>query len=269
MRLSQATFHTLCADWRTEYGYTNGSDAGGPSSTAVPKLKLKVPHAKAESVAPIAPQTNASVPTPPTAIQRQQPQSTTSNAHSQSNHITLSQVPTVSTPLSSNLAQPAPGYNRPTPPILPPHLRTSTPSHLSRSPSVQAPHPPAIKGVELVTSPAGRRIPVQQGGIARLNSWSIRLGWNETSLTLAVQLASDSALSPAPTQNGITNGNGVSETDAVEIKNNAVAVASKPGTDKKARWEVPLTLGTNTLEVRVRGTGHPGNVWRIVVHRTM
>lgn len=267
-KILQATFHTLCADWRAEYGSTNGNDAGGSSSSAVPKLKLKVPHTKAESVVPIAPQVGASAPTPHVAAQHQQPQSTT-DPRSQSNHITRSQVPAVSTPLSSSSALPPPGYGRPTPPILPPHLRTSTPSHLSRSPSVQAPHPPVIKGVELVTHPAGRRIPVQQGGISRLSAWSIRLGWNETSVTLTVQLASDSVSSPAPGQNGLTNGNGVPETDAVEIKNNAVAVASKPGVDKKARWDVPLVVGTNSLEVRVRGTGHPGNMWRISVDRTM
>ncbi|CAE6487460.1 unnamed protein product [Rhizoctonia solani] len=263
----RSEFHNLCADWRAEYGYT---DEGGPpagSGSAVPKLKLKVPATKAESTTPSLPQTNNSVPTPPTATQPLQPQSATSVVPNNPNHITRSQVPSISTPLSATAAQPAPSYNRPTPPVLPPHLRTTTPSHLSRSPSVQAPHLPSLKAVDLLTYPAGRRIPIQQNGIARLNSWSVRLGVNETSVGLGVHLASDSATSPI---NGTTNGNTNPDPEAaVEIKHNTVAIAAKPGAEKKARWDVPLAVGPNTLEVRVRGSGHPGNVWRILVERMM
>lgn len=255
----------LCADWRAEYGYTDVSNSAGPSVPAVPKLKLKVPP-KTEPAAPNA-QATASAPTPPVTHHLQPARSTPSDVPS---HTTRSQAPAASTPLPSAVVQPAPSYSRPTPPILPPHLRTSTPSHLSRSPSVPAPHVPAIKAVDLFTHPAGRRIPIQQNGIARLSAWSVRLGVNETSITLTVQLASDSALSPAPTQpNGITNGNTIPDLDAVEIKHNTVAVVAKPGTEKKARWDVPLSVGPNALEVRVRGSGHPGNVWRISVERMM
>ncbi|KAL5640135.1 hypothetical protein ACGC1H_007426 [Rhizoctonia solani] len=261
----QTMFRNLCADWRAEYGYTGDNNAPATSGSAVPKLKLKVPAAKAESVTPSLAQTNTSVPTPPTVTQPLYPQSASPAIPNLPNHVTRPQIPTVSTPVSATMAQPAPSFNRPTPPILPPHLRTATPSHLSRSPSVQAPHLPSLKAVDLLTYPAGRRIPIHQNGIARLTTWSVRLGVNETSVGLAVHLASDSAASPV---NGTTNGNTNPDPEAaVEIKHNTVAVAAKSGSDKKARWDVPLVMGSNVLEVRVRGSGHPGNVWRILVER--
>ncbi|KAG8731077.1 hypothetical protein FRC11_005208 [Ceratobasidium sp. 423] len=263
----QSVFRTLCADWRAEYGYTDENNTPTASSTAVPKLKLKVPAAKVESVTPSLAPTKSAVSTPPTTTQPLQPQPTTSSIPNHYQNVTRSQVPPASTPLSASEAQPAPSYYRPTPPILPPHLRTATPSHLSRSPSVQVPHLPSLKAVDLITYPAGRRIPIHQNGIARLNAWAVRLGVNETSVGLVVQLASDSVVSPV---NGSTNGNTILDPEAaVEIKHNTVAVASKPGADKKARWDVPLAVGPNALEVRVRGSGHPGNVWRISVERTM
>ncbi|KAH7338725.1 Bromodomain-containing protein [Rhizoctonia solani] len=263
----RSEFHKLCADWRAEYGYTDQSNPPAASGSAVPKLKLKVPATKAESATPSLAQTNNSVPTPPTTTQPLQPQSTAPIVPNNPNHVTRSQVPAISTPLSATAAQPAPSYNRPTPPVLPPHLRTATPSHLSRSPSVQASHLPSLKAVDLLTYPAGRRIPIQQNGIARLNSWSVRLGVNETSIGLGVQLALDSAASPI---NGATNGSTNPDPEAaVEIKHNTIAITAKPGAEKKARWDVPLAVGPNTLEVRVRGSGHPGNVWRISVERMM
>ncbi|KAJ1302544.1 hypothetical protein OPQ81_002861 [Rhizoctonia solani] len=262
----RSVFYNLCADWRAEYGYTDENNTATSSGSAVPKLKLKVPPAKAEPVTPSVAPTKSAMSTPPTTTQPLQAQSTTSSLPNHSNHITRSQVPSISTPLSATVAQPAPSYNRPTPPILPPHLRTTTPSHLSRSPSVQAPHLPSLKCVDLMTYPAGRRIPISQNGISRLNAWSVRLGVNETSVGLAVQLASDSAASPV---NGATNGVTIPDPEAaVEIKHNAVAVKAKPGADK-VRWDVPLVVGPNALEVRVRGSGHPGNVWRISVERMM
>ncbi|EUC59186.1 bromodomain domain protein [Rhizoctonia solani AG-3 Rhs1AP] len=261
----QTMFRNLCADWRAEYGVTGDNNPPAASGSAVPKLKLKVPAAKAESVTPSLAQTNTSVPTPPTVTQPLQPQSASPAIPNIPHHIMRPQVPTVSTPMSATMAQPAPSYHRPTPPILPPHLRTATPSHLSRSPSVQAPHLPSLKAVDLLTYPAGRRIPIHQNGITRLTTWSVRLGVNETSVGLAVHLVSDSAASPV---NGTTNGNTNLDADAVvEIKHNTVAVAAKSGSDKKARWDVPLVMGSNVLEVRVRGSGHPGNVWRILVER--
>ncbi|CAE6432079.1 unnamed protein product [Rhizoctonia solani] len=263
----QNMFRTICADWRAEYGYTDENNA----PNAVPKLKLKVPAAKAESVTPTLAQTSTSVPTPPTVTQPLQPQSASPAVPNHLNHITRPQVPAVSTPLSTTVAQPAPSYNRPTPPILPPHLRTATPSHLSRSPSVQAPHLPSLKAVDLITFPAGRRIPIHQNGIARLTTWSLRLGVNETSLGLGVQLVSDSTASPV---NGNVNGNTNLDPEAVvEIKHNAIAVTPKSGSgsgsEKKTRWDVPLAMGSNALEVRVRGSGQPGHVWRILVERMM
>ncbi|CAE6469182.1 unnamed protein product [Rhizoctonia solani] len=263
----QSVFRTLCADWRAEYGYTDENNTPTASSSAVPKLKLKVPAAKAESVAPSLAPTKSAVSTPPTTTQPLQPQSITSSIPNHSNHVARTQIPPVSTPLSATVAQPAPSYNRPTPPILPPHLRTATPSHLSRSPSVQAPHLPSLKAVDLLTYPAGRRILISQNGIARLNAWAVRLGINETSVGLVVQLASDLVASPV---NGATNGNTIPDPEAaVEIKHNTVAITAKSGADKKARWDVPLAVGPNALEIRVRGSGHPGNVWRISVERTM
>ncbi|CAE7162353.1 unnamed protein product [Rhizoctonia solani] len=260
----RALFRDLCADWRAEYGETHAPPATG---SAVPKLKLKVPAAKAESASPSLAQTSTLAPTPPTTTQPPQPHSASPALPNNPNHIARPQVPSVSTPLPSTVALPAPSYNRPTPPIFPSHLRTATPSHLSRSPSVQAPHLPSLKAVDLLTYPAGRRIPIHQNGIARLTTWSVRLGVNETSIGLVVQLASDSAASPV---NGAVNGNTNPDPEvAVEIKHNTVAVAAKSGADKKARWDVPLALGSNTLEVRVRGSGHPGNVWRILVERMM
>ncbi|KDN41283.1 hypothetical protein RSAG8_07552, partial [Rhizoctonia solani AG-8 WAC10335] len=243
----QSLFHNLCADWRAESGHTDENTAPAASGSAVPKLKLKVPAAKAESVTPSLAQTNTSVPTPPTVTQPLQPQSASPAVPNHSNHVTRPPVPSVSTPLSATVVHPAPSYHRPTPPILPPHLRTATPSHLSRSPSVQAPPLVSLKAVDLITYPAGRL--------------------NETSVGLAVQLASDSAASPV---NGATNGNTNPDPEAaVEIKHNTVAVVAKSGADKKARWDVPLAMGSNALEVRVRGSGHPGNVWRILVERMM
>jgi hypothetical protein len=124
--------------------------------------------------------------------------------------------------------------------------------------------------VDILTQPAGRRIPIQQNGIARLSAWFVRLGVNETSVALTVQLASDSVSSPAPSQpNGTTNGSTITDLEAVEIKHNAAAVVAKLGTDKKARWDVPLAVGPNVIEVRVKGSGHPGNVWRISVERML
>jgi hypothetical protein len=126
-----------------------------------------------------------------------------------------------------------------------------------------------------VTYPAGRRITVEQGGVSKLSAWALQLGWNEMSVMLTVQLASEPGSTPAPAQNGpTTNGNGnVEMPDPVEIKCNTTVLVSKAtplgdGT-KKARWNAPLVLGTNAFEVRVRGTGRPGNVWRISVDRTM
>ncbi|CAE6338985.1 unnamed protein product [Rhizoctonia solani] len=262
----QSAFRNLCADWRAEYGYADENNAPSTSGSAVPKLKLKVPATKSESAAPNSAQNNISAPTPPTTTQPLQPQTITPSVPNPPHHAARSQVHSASTPVSASVAQPTPSYNRPTPPILPPHLRTATPSHLSRSPSVQAPHVPSLKAVDLWTYPAGRRIPIHQNGIARLTAWSVRLGINETSIGLSVQLASDSAASPI---NGSANGAAIPDAEAaVEIKHNTTAVTAKSGADK-ARWDVPLSIGPNTLEVRVRGSGHPGNVWRITVERTM
>ncbi|KAF8753746.1 bromo domain [Rhizoctonia solani] len=232
----QSMFRNLCADWRAEYGYTDENSAPAASGSAVPKLKLKVPATKSEPTAPNLAQTNVSAPTPPTITHPLHP----------------SPLPQLQSTNSS--------YS-------PPHLRTATPSHLSRSPSVQAPNTPSLKAVDLWTYPAGRRIPIQQNGIARLTAWSVRLGINETSIGLTVQLALDSAVSPI---NGATNGTTIPDPETtVEIKHNAIVVAAKSGADKKVRWDVPLTIGPNTLEVRVRGSGHPGSMWRITVERTV
>ncbi|KAG8740913.1 hypothetical protein FRC10_003572 [Ceratobasidium sp. 414] len=261
LQASSATFHSLCGDWRAEY-----SDAGA-SGNAVPKLKLKVPPTKADPVTVRLPHMGGASATP----QPQQPQPTTTGTPAQSRPLAQA----VSTPSSSVIAQPAPGYARPTPPAIPAHLQASTPAHASRSPSVQVPHPPTITGVELVALPAGRRIAVNQGGITKLSSWALRLGEQETSIAVTVQLAFERASTPGPTQNGVTtNGSGNGETpDPVEIKCNAVVLASKAipigEGAKKARWDTPLALGANTLEVRVKGTGRPGIVWRISVDRTM
>ncbi|ELU40246.1 Bromodomain-containing protein [Rhizoctonia solani AG-1 IA] len=263
----QSMFRNLCADWRAEYGYTDENSAPAASGSAVPKLKLKVPATKSEPTAPNLAQTNVSAPTPPTITHPLQPQSITPSSSIPPNHVARPQAQSASTPLSTTVALPAPSYSRPTPPILPPHLRTATPSHLSRSPSVQAPNTPSLKAVDLWTYPAGRRIPIQQNGIARLTAWSVRLGINETSIGLTVQLALDSAVSPI---NGATNGTTIPDPETtVEIKHNAIVVAAKSGADKKVRWDVPLTIGPNTLEVRVRGSGHPGSMWRITVERTV
>ncbi|CEL54321.1 polybromo 1 [Rhizoctonia solani AG-1 IB] len=266
----QTMFRNICADWRAEYGYTdenNAPPAAGSAGSTVPKLKLKVPATKSEPAAANLTQNNISVATPLTITQPLQPLPIAPSVPNPPNHAARPQVHSASTPLSATVAQPAPSYNRPTPPILPPHLRTATPSHLSRSPSVQAPHIPSIKSVDLWAYPSGRRIPIHQNGIARLTAWSVRLGINETSIGLSVQLALDSAASPI---NGATNGSTIPDPEAaVEIKHNTVAVTAKSGADKKARWDVPLAVGPNALEVRVRGSGHPGNVWRITVERTM
>ncbi|KAG9101949.1 hypothetical protein FRC06_002461 [Ceratobasidium sp. 370] len=265
LQASSATFHSLCSDWRAEY-----SDAGA-SGNAVPKLKLKVPPTKTDPVTVRLPHMGSVPSTSGATPQPQQPQPAATDTPAQSR----APAQAVSTPSSSVIAQPAPGYARPTPPAIPAHLQASTPAHASRSPSVQVPHPPTITSVELVALPAGRRISVNQGGIAKLCSWALRLGEQETSIALTVQLAFEHGSTPGPAQNGTTtNGSGNGETpDPVEIKCNAIVVASKAATTgdgtKRPRWDAPLALGANALEVRVRGTGRPGNVWRISVDRTI
>ncbi|KAG9094527.1 hypothetical protein FS749_012276 [Ceratobasidium sp. UAMH 11750] len=263
-KILQATFHSLCSDWRAEY-----PDAGA-SGNAVPKLKLKVPPAKADPITVRLPHMSGATPASGSTPQPQ-PQPMTTDTPVQSRP----PAQAGSTPSSSAIAQPAPNYARPTPPAIPAHLQASTPAHASRSPSVQVSHPPTITSVELVALPAGRRIAVNQGGITKLSSWALRLGEQETSIALTVQLAFEHGSTPGPTQNGITtNGNGNGETpDPVEIKCNTVVLAPKaiPIADgtKQLRWDTPLALGANALEVRVRGTGRPGTVWRISVDRTM
>lgn len=56
--------------------------------------------------------------------------------------------------------------------------------------------------------------------------------------------------------------------DPVEVKcNNVVLVFKKDGLGKGLKWDVPLNVGTNILEVRVKGTGKLGPVWRVSVDR--
>ncbi|QRV94709.1 bromodomain associated protein [Ceratobasidium sp. AG-Ba] len=231
-KVLQATFHNICSDWRAEY--PNSST----SNNTVPKLKLKVPPTKTEPATARLPQagTGAVSSTP----QPQQPQTSATSA-----------VPAASTPSSSVLAQPAPGYARPTPPAIPPHMQT----HASRSPSVQVPHPPSINSVELETVPARRKISVHQYGVPGLSSWALRLNEHETGISLGTNLAYENG--------GAQNG----DADPVEVKCNATVLTSKKDVAKGPRWDAPLNIGTNVLEVRVKGTGKPGVVWRITVDR--
>ncbi|KAG8782752.1 hypothetical protein FRC12_020461 [Ceratobasidium sp. 428] len=261
----EATFHSLCSDWRAEFPADMGS-----STSTVPKLKLKVPTTKVDPVTVRLPHITGPPSTSTATPQPQRSQSTTIITPAQARP----PLPAVSTPSSSIIAQPAPGYARPTPPAIPAHIQASTPAHGSRSPSVQVPHPPTITGVELVTLPAGRRIVVDQFGIPTLSSWALRLrDEQETSVAVTVRLAFEPGFAPTPTQNGATtNGTGAGETpDPVEIKCNTMVLPSKavPTGDgsKKSRWDAQLAVGINKLEVRVRGTGRPGNIWRISVDR--
>ncbi|KAF8596180.1 Bromodomain-containing protein [Ceratobasidium sp. AG-I] len=267
-KILQAAFNALCADWRAEFSDTNANASG----SAVPKLKLKVPPTKADPVTVRLPHMGGASSASGTPSQPQQPQ--LAPVDTPTHPAARPQLQPASATPSSILAQPSPAYARPTPPVIPIHLQASTPVHASRSPSV-VPHPPTITGLVLVTYPSGRRIPISQGGLTRLSAWSLRLGWEETRIVLTVDLKSEPGSTPAPSQNGngtnpSTNGGGETP-DPVEIKCNAVALLSKPSVDdpKKPRWDVPLVLGTNMLEVRVRGSGRPGNVWRISVDRTM
>ncbi|KAG9124301.1 hypothetical protein FRC07_012101 [Ceratobasidium sp. 392] len=260
-KILQATFHTLCSDWRAEYPDTN------TSSNAVPKLKLKVPPAKADPVTVRLPHVAGASSAASATPQPQRSQSMIVDTPAQSRP----PIQPAPAPSSSVLVQPAPGYARPTPPAIPAHVQASTPAHGSRSPSVQVPHPPTITSVELVALPSGRRTLLEQHGIPNLKNWSLRLFEHESSLALTVQLAFEPGFTPTLAQNGATT-NGTGETpDALEIKCNTVILASKavPTGDgtKKPRWDTPLAIGPNKLEVRVKGTGRPGKVWYISVNR--